>query len=30
MLATVLVLRWREERHWQAVKGRDMELALVS
>ncbi|KAI3432258.1 hypothetical protein D9Q98_003819 [Chlorella vulgaris] len=28
MLATVLVLRWREERHWQAVKGRDMELAL--
>lgn len=28
-LATVLVLRWREQRRWQALKGLDAELALV-
>ncbi len=28
-LAAVLVLRWREQRRWQTLKGLDAELALV-
>jgi hypothetical protein len=29
LLGAVLVLRWRDQRRWQALKGMDAELALV-